>query len=227
MKKRLIASDYDGTLYRFGKVSEEDRNAILRWQAAGGLFGMVTGRGYRTPQYLAEVGVQCDFYLVHNGATMLDRDGNILRQRCMEREAYMALEQTFDRLGGTDRYDRWQEESDLVLWGALMPTIESARDRAVELNQLFPDTINAVANGLNINVMAKGEGKAEGIGYALDYYGLPQDAAAAVGDDYNDLDMLLKWDGWCMADGRPEVVAAVRNHCTSIADLVDQLMAEK
>ncbi len=41
---KLIASDFDGTITRYGKVWEEDLAAIQKWRAEGNLFGIVSGR---------------------------------------------------------------------------------------------------------------------------------------------------------------------------------------
>jgi len=40
---KIIASDYDGTLNE-GGMDEEKRLAIRKWQEAGNLFGIVSGR---------------------------------------------------------------------------------------------------------------------------------------------------------------------------------------
>ena len=71
--KRLIASDYDGTLAIHDRVSDENREAIARWQAAGGLFGVVTGRGRTFPERIARHNVKCDYFLCYNGALLLER----------------------------------------------------------------------------------------------------------------------------------------------------------
>ncbi len=60
---------------------------------------------------------------------------------------------------------------------------------------------------------------------ALAFFGLPDDAAAVFGDDYNDLDMIVTHRGWAMSSGRPEVVAAAEHVCGSIAEAVETLMA--
>ncbi|MBQ7983262.1 MAG: HAD hydrolase family protein [Clostridia bacterium] len=75
---KLIASDFDGTLYRNRIITDRDRSAIAEWQARGNLFGIVTGRGAGIIETAAEHGITLDYAITENGAVVLDRDGNIL-----------------------------------------------------------------------------------------------------------------------------------------------------
>lgn len=71
--KRLFATDFDGTLTR-GGISERSREAIRRFRAAGGVIGVVTGRG--APISLPIFGdAELDFISCCNGALLLLPDG--------------------------------------------------------------------------------------------------------------------------------------------------------
>jgi len=230
MVKRLIASDYDGTLFRNGQISEADREAIHAWQGAGGFFGIVTGRGITFPQRIASQGITCDFFVLYNGALLMDKNSNILHSSKMPYRMFIDLRNACasyaamlpansisfetDKEGGEDFYQ----------YHALLSSPELAAAFAEKLNQQFPGQINALANGLNINVVKYGESKANGVRHALEAFGLPEEAAAVVGDDLNDLDMIIALDGWAMSSSRPEVLAKANHTCESIADLVNQLM---
>ena len=223
--KRLIASDYDGTLSIHDQVSPENRAAIARWRAAGGLFGVVTGRGRTFPQRIAAQGVRCDYFVCYNGALLLDGDGRVLRDERMSREAYCRLEAAFAERPDALHYNRVGDDpsDSFSQYTALMPTCEAAAEFVDELNHRFGDEVSAYANGLNINIVKKGESKTEGVRHTLRHFGLPESAAAVVGDDLNDLDLLLSLHGWAMRSGRPRVVAAAEHHCDSVAELIDQL----
>ena len=224
--KRLIASDYDGTLAIHDRVSDENREAIARWQAAGGLFGVVTGRGRTFPERIARHNVKCDYFLCYNGALLLDGEGGVLRDVRMSWDTFRRLQQAFEKRPDVLDYSRAGEDrtETYAQYSALMPACEAAASFVEELNDRMGGEISAYANGLNINIVKKVESKAEGVRHALAHFQLPESAAAVVGDDLNDLDMLLQLHGWAMRSGRPQVVAAAEHHCDSIADLIDQLM---
>ncbi len=79
MKKYLLASDYDGTLYRQGKIAEETIRAINNFRQLGNLFAVVTGRDYAGSFELfkSEQQLPFDFVIASNGAIAYDKDGNI------------------------------------------------------------------------------------------------------------------------------------------------------
>lgn len=78
----ILASDYDGTLCR-GRITEEDRAAIIRFREAGHLFGVVTGRDFPLAYepLTSENGVPFDFIICMNGALAVDSRGDILFEK--------------------------------------------------------------------------------------------------------------------------------------------------
>lgn len=76
----LLASDYDGTLRYEAKVVEEDLEAVKRWQNAGNLFVVVTGRSMES--FLEEIkrnNLHCDFIVLNNGGVIYDGSGKCLQ----------------------------------------------------------------------------------------------------------------------------------------------------
>lgn len=72
---RLIASDYDGTLNYCGRVTDEDLQAVRKWQEAGNLFVIDTGRSLESIRIEAEkTGLTPDYYITNNGGMVFDKD---------------------------------------------------------------------------------------------------------------------------------------------------------
>ena len=79
MSGKLAASDFDGTLFRDGKILAEDVAAIRRWRAAGNRFGIVTGRPLIMLAPCLEIfGVEVDFMVCDNGAIIHGGDGRVI-----------------------------------------------------------------------------------------------------------------------------------------------------
>ena len=82
MKKHIIATDYDGTLYQYhkGGITDEIREKISEFRKAGNLFGVVTGRSYKWayPIFKQQNLFEFDFILSDNGAQCVDKDGNFV-----------------------------------------------------------------------------------------------------------------------------------------------------
>ncbi|MBQ7846965.1 MAG: HAD hydrolase family protein, partial [Clostridia bacterium] len=67
-KRKLIASDFDGTIGTGARL-QDDIEAIKAFQEAGHLFGMVSGRNADSLRYVCErAGINCDFRLSDSGS---------------------------------------------------------------------------------------------------------------------------------------------------------------
>lgn len=86
MRKKIIGSDFDGTLNRGGKISVEDLDAIARFRAAGGLFGIVTGRSILDGfgQFRCNADYTVDFVIGLNGSRIVDGNNRLLSESPMD-----------------------------------------------------------------------------------------------------------------------------------------------
>ena len=222
---KIIASDFDGTLYRNRQITERDREAIQKWQDAGNLFGLVTGRGSGIIRDAAELGVILDFALVDNGAVILDKDGNILRQ------------DTFDASIAKEYYDFSYDESGFSFqkekpdtgkyvgretqMSLLLTNEEDARELSAILNKKFGDRLNSFSNGCWINTVAAGVSKATGIANFAEIHGVCRKNIWVVGDHYNDLPMLKAYDGFIVSTAVDGMKKLIPNVCEDIAHLTE------
>ena len=97
MQKRLIATDYDGTLNRNGVIDDETRAAIDRWRADGRYFGVVTGRGIDFYDTAKEVRLPFDYLIVYNGSLVLSEDKTVLFESLIPAETFAAVEERFGK----------------------------------------------------------------------------------------------------------------------------------
>ena len=222
---KIIASDFDGTLYRHSRISERDREAIQKWQAAGNLFGLVTGRGGEIFCEVAELGVTLDFTIAHNGAVILDREGNILR-----RDAFDAaiskdyFDYAYDESGFTFQYEKPDTskcegtETQIAL---LLHTQEEAQALCIKVNERFGDRLNSFTNGWWINTVAKDIRKAAGIAHFAEICGVTRENIWVIGDSYNDLSMLTAYDGYIVSTADDGMKKLIPNVCEDIAHLTE------
>lgn len=77
--KKLLATDYDGTLKFGDSVLQEDLDALHRWKEDGNVFAIVTGRSKESiTQQKEQYDLPVDYYVTNNGGMVFDKDGNIL-----------------------------------------------------------------------------------------------------------------------------------------------------
>lgn len=88
----LICTDFDGTLAKEAKISEENRAAIREFMEGGGLFTIASGR---SPDFLiektADLPVNAPLLALNGGAITDPRTGEILRRATLDDGAVTAL----------------------------------------------------------------------------------------------------------------------------------------
>lgn len=222
--KKLIATDFDGTFFRNGKVDEYDLRQVALWRERGCKFGFVTGRGSDFFTTLRELGVDADFVIVYNGSLVADFDGNTLFEAFIHREDFVKIQQYFEAAPNVSSFSKATDEELYRHYYASYETSAEALKAAAEINELYGDKITAFVNGVHVNIGARGTGKSQGVAFILDYYGFGADEGAAVGDDRNDLQMILDHDGWTVDTACDEIKAKAPHICGGIGDLVKTLL---
>lgn len=89
---KIIASDYDGTLFVDGAVDEDTKRGLAAWRQAGNLFGLVTGRDLlMSRDALEEQGLQADFLICNNGGVRINGDYQVLQYDSIPLSVILAL----------------------------------------------------------------------------------------------------------------------------------------
>ena len=223
MEKLLIATDYDGTLRQNGEIDAGTRAAIDRWRARGRYFGVVTGRGIDFYDTAREIGLPFDYLIVCTGSLILGADKRVLYESLIPAKTFAAIERTMAQYADIVCYSE-SDGTPRHHYYATFPSQERALQVQQELRGKFGELLSIFVNGPHINIGNRGTGKAEGVSQILRHFALPADSAAVVGDDYNDLDMLLAHNGWAVESGRKEVVARAPHTCKSVGDLIESLL---
>ena len=77
---KIIASDFDGTIYIDEGFKENDLKAIGSFKASSGIFGIVTGRSYFSLKSLIDGKINPDFVIANNGSHILVNDKKVMRE---------------------------------------------------------------------------------------------------------------------------------------------------
>ena len=223
MKKLLIATDYDGTLNRGGVIDDETRAAIGLWRARGRYFGVVTGRGVDFYDTAKEQGLPYDYLILYNGSLVISPQKTVLYESLIPADTFAAIEAAMHSFADIEYCSQSNGRPQHHFY-ATFPDFQRALQVREALLPAFGDRVSIFVNGPHVNIGNKGTGKAEGVAFILRHFSLPPDAAAVVGDDYNDLDMLLAHQGWAVSSGKPEVLRQAPHVCESVGDLIHSLL---
>lgn len=240
---KIICSDYDGTL-NHGGITEKKLEAIKKWQQAGNLFCVVSGRGKDFFSELKEKKIPVDYFLACNGALITDRENNIISDvRCDGAVAVPLIEYIFS-LGGffanigagtsfsVDNYAfpdaegmRLSEVGEIKYFNQIstaLPDFEASAEVTSRVREKFGEYVNPLQNGTCIDIVPFGMDKAQGIYKLLDIVGAEFEDVIAVGDNVNDVAMIKEFYSYAMENGVDSIKKQADRITVSIEELIEK-----
>ncbi len=246
--KYLLASDFDGTLKRQKRVSQEDIDAIAAWQKAGHIFCLCSGRSPKAAmEEMQEWGLRPDLLITGNGSSAMDMDGKFYFQHLFPAEHLHRLLEKAHELDCSG-FHLHAKDGTLLIWTVLQPDrINITREQAETVteftqfgsnykgraeiaaafagwvNETFPN-ITAHINGTYIDCTVRGVDKATGVKEAAKLFGIELKNCYTVGDNKNDLAMLLPYHGAAIETGNPETIEKVGKSTPSVAAFIQEIL---
>ena len=252
---KILASDFDGTLFFDRSFKDEDIEKIREFQKAGNRFGVCTGRPFAGVLEPCRGLIECDFYILSSGALILDKDKKEIYKDIVDRklveEIYSKLcdevEFYFQTAQGT--YYLLPEKEELRRSLAIPASIPYTMIHS--LNELPEDifglslyahtveegkrvtakineyvpSLEAFQNIVWIDVARRGVSKGHGIQLMKEYYGY--DEVAGIGDSYNDIPLLRNTTpSFTFHSSAEEVIREADIVVDSVAEAIDILMTK-
>lgn len=237
---KALACDFDGTFYFPNQpepIHKCDADAVNEFQNKGHLFGFCTGRPlYGLLDYLTYP-VKADFYILNSGATIYDKDLNLIYEKSISKEITEALitygkELNFDvdfhmngkfyAFGKSNCFIEDEIYSLEEITGNVhnitynAKTAENADELAAYVTTLFPGQISAYRNTHYVDIVPYGCSKGVGIDFIREH--LQIDLFAGIGDSMNDYPMFEKVDLSFSFSYAPEVLKDKADHLVASVD---------
>lgn len=240
---KIICSDYDGTL-NHGGITEKKLAAIKKWQAAGNLFCIVSGRQKEFFSQLVSSNIPFDYLLACNGAVICDKNESIVCDvRCRADIAGRLIEFIFSlgcsfvffcadssfRIKNKDFPDEDGEELDPGRhYGSFNQISTACRDFdeaarvCEEIRKAFGKYVNPLQNGTCIDIVSARFDKAQGIYRLLELTGAEKKDVIAVGDNVNDEAMIREFYSYAMENGVDSVKALADRVTVGIEEITER-----
>ena len=241
---KILASDFDNTLYFHTGFKAEDLQAIKTFQAAGHKFGVCTGRSYNgivAPSI--NVDIHYDFYICLSGGLILNEDGEVLFEKqfpyAIVKEIYARYPVNVSVVYGNamyllnDKNNHFKQSIKALYKKMKNQPKENIRfiehDQAVNLatyiNKTYGDYVNAYVNDIHIDVCAKGCSKGHALKQIGDYYHINKEDLCGIGDNFNDLPLLqAAYDSFTF-DYAPIAVQKQAKHIVpQLSEAIDELL---
>ena len=244
---KAFASDFDGTIY-FSEKSEHvkasDIQAVHKFQEQGHLFGFCTGRPiYGVTDYIKEY-IEADFYITNSGATIHDKDLNLIYEKTIPKEIIdklitygvknsyavdLHMAGKFYADGKATNFikdiltslDEIHGNVHNISYNAL--TEEAAIELVQLISHQFGDQIAAFRNTRYVDIVPFGCSKGTGIEIVRKVFQI--DTFCGIGDSMNDLPMLEKADMPFTFPFAPEALQEKSKHIVnSVAEALDFML---
>lgn len=243
----LFASDYDGTLhFRDERIRPADLKAIQTFVSEGNIFAIATGRSYESLQASArEYCLPADYCICANGSAVF-KDGNAILRNTLPEENIIEILKCADSCRITlfefgNGRESFEYEADPAQ--DLQRQIQEAcnihfkdpcgmwPDGIVQIGYACPDKhvlnrclatleqipgICAHVNSVFIDITSAKSSKENAVAFTAEITGA--DSICAAGDDWNDLGMLKKYDGFLLNSAAPELKQFCSRTADSVAD---------
>lgn len=210
----IFASDYDNTLFfHQDGYREEDIQAIRDFQKAGNLFGLCSGRSqlfdYMIKDWNLDNKVRFDFEIFSNGALVLDPEGKEVYEKLLPDEFIDFVIENYP-----DVPFAWHPSRSSSLYGKVLrasvneikddlkackgeyrmeglsfPLAEEPTGTLIEKVKDFPLSAHFPGETF-VDLMPEGVSKGKSYRLLCETLNIPEKQRAAMGDSYNDLQMI-------------------------------------
>ena len=238
---RMVVTDLDGTLLRPDRTLPEGTcEMIARLRGRGIRFAIATARPIRGVK-AAFPELTYDAALFHNGAVVQaegrnlagfgvpDAQGLIRSIQAQDPDARICAEAEDCLYSCFDPGSIWpgieyvptSDFHELALRSVDKIIVEAhTLEEAERIGRILPDGVYAQLSEHRIAmIMNRSASKENGVARLAGYFGMPLEAVAAFGDDYNDIGMLRRCGiGIATANALNEVKGAADEICASNAD---------
>ena len=226
----ILASDFDGTIFIEGKISEKDIQTIRDFQAAGNLFVLVTGRSFSSLFPLIENKIAPNAIIANNGGHIFVNNNGRLEEVFKAEipliKAKRFLEYYLKHIPNEIAIfteNKRLKNLEIINEGIMALAIYSDK----EITNYFQDDFDFHYSIGVIDVVKKGINKQRGIEIIKKYYSIKEEIIA-IGDDYNDIDFLKNTPNSYTLDyvRNDKVRKAANFSVNSVAELIKNLMEE-
>ena len=244
--KKIIGSDYDGTL-NHGGIDDIKKNAIEKWRKAGNIFSVISGRCVKEILELYnENQFGCDYLIAANGGVILKPDGEIITEtRCdaslvkplietlFENNCNFAHVQSDVQFRVFSDKDLAEENNGYILENmpeikyfnqvsTMLDTADEAEKVTAVTAEKFGGFLNPLRNGRCIDIVRFDMNKAKGLYLLAEIVNAEKEDIIAVGDNINDLDMIREFRSYAMANGVDSVKEEADFITYGITELIEK-----
>lgn len=241
IKKQMVCSDYDGTIYITENNMEKNIKAIEKYRNLGGKFVIVTGRSKTSVKgVINQYNIPYDYIISNNGAVIYNKNMEKIYDQSITSNVSTKILKYLETMENIEIF-LYDDEDKIEYHNQELLKIR-IRTYDYELAQIIEDEVNSLFKNeviahsafpgmyydnqkfVIIDIVSKNAGKENAIKKLLEILNIEKEQVVTIGDGRNDIKMIKEYNGYSMETAEEDVKKSASKIFESIADALEYLL---
>lgn len=240
VKKQIVFSDYDGTIYITEENMPKNVKSIEEYRNSGGKFVIVTGRSKTSVvKVIKKYNIKYDYIISNNGAVIFNSDMEKIYEQAIATDVsnkiidYLKTKENIEIFFYDDEDKVEYHNQELLKLRIRTSNYELAQTIEDEVNSMFKDEVKAHSafpgmyydnhDFVIVDIVSKNAGKENAIKKLLDVLNIEKEQVVTIGDGRNDIGMIKQYHGYSMKTAEEDVKKMASKIFESVADALEYL----
>ncbi len=242
LKKQIVFSDYDGTIYITEENMCKNVKAIEEYINNGGKFVIVTGRSKTSvSNVIKQYNILYDYIISNNGAVIFNKNNEKIYEQSIKPKVsnkiidYLKTKENIEVFFYDDKDKVEYKNQELLKIRIRTSNYELAQTIEDEINNIFKEYVKAHSafpgmyydnhDFVIVDVVSKDAGKDNAIKKLIEMLKIDKKYVATIGDGRNDISMIKEYNGFSMItaeEGAKEVASMIFENVADVLDYISK-----
>lgn len=231
--QKIIFSDYDGTLDTSVENITENIEAIKKFRQKCNLFVIATGRSYPDLKRKLDLyPIPFDYLILNHGSVILNKDKDVISSCLISKNIVLELLQLITKhhvekiiLFDIFNKDIKNVSNEITKIMLEIDTKDLAINLSDKINYEYKDSVKSYVIKCKdiylLEIISVNTDKSQAIEKVLELENIPDEFVYPIGDGINDVEMILKYDGFGMKKSSDIIYKTTNKLCHNVAQLID------
>lgn len=231
--KKILVSDYDKTFYLNDEDIEKNKIAINEFRKKGNIFIIATGRShFDFYNKLDLYKFDYDYVIINHGATILDKNDNILANFPIKNEIIPEIKKDLKLEKSIKGFCCSELESRVDFNHKDLTKINvgyNSKDEAISINGKINNKYSKFINSYSIaetslEIISNETNKSKAIDLLLNRLNIKRQSVYTIGDGYSDIEMVKNFNGYAMQEAVDELKKVAKKEYSSVSELINEII---
>jgi len=231
--KKILFSDYDNTLYKNDESIKNNVKYINKFVKVGNMFSIASGRSYiDIKDELNRYNIPFNYLILNHGATILDNNLNIIKYYIINKDVVKDIYNYINKYNVSYKciYSKDKKNVNILDNVVKLLYIFNNKDEMIKVKEYIDSKyysyvktyISEHIDHITLEIISNLTSKSNGIRFILEKENIKKDNVYVIGDNYNDIEMLLDYNGYGVSNS----IENIKNITTKLYDNVSDLIKD-